>query len=337
MTGRFAVAAEEPRAKSGLGLVMYCVRHQRDRLRSASPPRDLFEPLPLLHHCREIGAGGAQLQLGVLDSKAAATVRKFAEQHVLYIEAIVSPPKRENDVERFDAQMKSAAEAGSIAARTVLIPGRRYEYFDSLDVFQEHADQARRSLELAAPIAEKYRVPLAAENHKDQRDGERIALLEHIGSEYVGACVDTGNSVALLEDPVETVRRFAPWAKSVHLKDQALKLYKDGFLLGDTPLGRGSLDLKQMVDILRKEKPNIRFTLELITRDPLKVPCLTERYWATFPDLPARELARTLRFVRQRQRDQLMYVSQLDAAQRAQREAENVRASLDFARDALRI
>ena len=26
----------------------------------------------------------------------------------------------------------------------------------------------------------------------------------------------------------------------------------------------------------------------MITRDPLKVPCLTEGYWTTFPDLPGK-------------------------------------------------
>ena len=36
----------------------------------------------------------------------------------------------------------------------------------------------------------------------------------------------------------------------------------------------------------------------MITRDPLSVPCITDRYWATFADLPARELARTLALVR---------------------------------------
>ena len=37
----------------------------------------------------------------------------------------------------------------------------------------------------------------------------------------------------------------------------------------------------------------------MITRDPLKVPCLTEGYWVTFPDLPGRHLAHTLSLVRE--------------------------------------
>ena len=116
-----------------------------------------------------------------------------------------------------------------------------------------------------------------------------------------------------------------------------MQLYEDGFLLGDIPLGQGFLDLKTMVAILRRRKPDIRFSLELITRDPLKVPCLTEKYWATFPDLPARDLARTLRAVREGSSDNLQYVTKMSPEQRLAREDANVRASLDYARGHLGI
>ncbi len=112
-----------------------------------------------------------------------------------------------------------------------------------------------RSLELAAPIAEKYRVAFAPENHKDHRISERVAALEKIDSEFVGACVDTGNNFALLEDPVDTARALAPWAHAVHLKDQAVQLTEQGFLFGDIPLGQGFVDLKQIVAILQSRGP----------------------------------------------------------------------------------
>ena len=56
----------------------------------------------------------------------------------------------------------------------------------------------------------------------------------------------------------------------------------------------GFLDLKQIVATLRAARPEIRLHLEMITRDPLRIPCLTQDYWSTFADLPARELARCL-------------------------------------------
>ena len=321
--------------RTGLGLVTYCCRLRQTWLQQRDPRSNLFEPFTFLAHCQELGAGGMQLSLGALDVARALRLRKRAEAAGLFVEAIINVPREKKDVEQFDAQMSTAVAAGAQAVRTTIIPGRRYEYFDSLDMFRQFDARGRRSLELAAPIAEKHRLPLAVENHKDHRNDERVALFEYISSEFVGACVDTGNSVALLEDPVETVEALAPWAHCVHLKDQAVQLYKDGFLLGDIPLGQGFLDLQRMVAILRRQKPKIHFSLELITRDPLQVPCLTEKYWATFPDLPASDLARTLRAVRVGAAPRLQHISSLSLADRVAQEDMNVRASLDYAADHL--
>ena len=73
----------------------------------------------------------------------------------------------------------------------------------------------------------------------------------------------------------------------------------DGFLLAEVPLGDGVP--RPAAGSSRRSaqaRPEIRLNLEMITRDPLKVPCLTEKYWATFADLPGRHLARTLALVR---------------------------------------
>ena len=334
-SGTSGLAAEPQR--TGLGLVLYCAKYRRDDLLRRAPDFDLYHPLHFLDHCRSIGAGGMQCSLGVLDAGAARELRRAAEKDNLYIEAIVRLPEKASELDRLDAELRTAAEVGAKAVRTTIIPGRRYEFFDSLEQFNEYDARGRRMLELAAPLAEKHRVPLAIENHKDHRDLQRIALFEQISSEFVGACVDTGNSFALLEDPLETVRRFAPWAKSVHLKDQALQPHPDGFLLADIPLGQGAMPLPEMVCILQAAKPDIRFSLELITRDPLVVTCLTDRYWATLPDLLASDLARTLRFVRDKSTGNLQYPSNLAPEQQLALEDANVRASLDYAQGTLRI
>ena len=51
----------------------------------------------------------------------------------------------------------------------------------------------------------------------------------------MGVNVDTGNSFALLEDPLEMVKAYAPWAFATHIKDMALAEYEDGFLVVTLP------------------------------------------------------------------------------------------------------
>ena len=73
----------------------------------------------------------------------------------------------------------------------------------------------------------------------------------------------------------------------------------------------------------------------MITRDPLPVPCLTEKYWATFGTLPGLHLARTLSMVRAHSsRRPLPRVEGLTVEERLGREDENVRRCLDYARAA---
>jgi hypothetical protein len=96
------------------------------------------------------------------------------------------------------------------------------------------------------------------------------------------------------------------------------------------------LDLKWMVDTIARARPHARFTLEMMTRSPLKIPCLTEPYWATFPDRGGKDLARTLALVRANpSRRPLPNVEALSSEDRLQLEIDNVRSCLQYSREKL--
>lgn len=329
------IAAEATLPTSRLGLVAYTCANRRKWMQQHEPNIDLFEPLTFLKHCHRLGAGGMQVSLGVLDSDRIKSLRDFADEHSLFIDGIVNPPKDDRDLARFEAEIRTAAEVKVQAVRTVVMPGRRYEQFKSISEFREAEANAVKMLKLAAPIVTQHRVKLAVENHKDQRLDERIALYKNLDAELIGATVDTGNSFALLDDPYEVIEALAPYAFAVHLKDQALREDTDGFLLGDIPLGHGGFDVKRMVSILKRAKPDIRMTLELITRDALKVPCLSERYWSTMPQVAGTDLARTLRFVREHETKKIQQVSALSLEKQMELEDANIAASLKYAREEL--
>jgi sugar phosphate isomerase/epimerase len=321
--------------KTGLGVCIYClgIRSRAERQRGGRA--DFSDPLTFLEYCHRLGAGGIQLPLNTKDEAYCAKLGGEAEKHGMFVEGILGLPNDRAGLERFEAEVRTAKQAGAKVIRVVMIPGRRYERFDSVEEFRKLARRGLESLQLAEPVAARHQVRLAVENHKDQRIPERLEMLKRISSEYVGTCVDTGNSFALLEDPLEVVEAYAPWAFSVHLKDQAVREYDDGFLFADVPLGEGFLDLARMVRILRGARPEVRFSLELITRDPLEVPCLTEKYWATFADVPGRDLARTLRIVRQSACERLPHVNDRPLDEQVKLEEENVTKCLAYARDHL--
>lgn len=317
--------------RTGMGLVIYDCNIRRRWLREQDSAFDLFEPLTFLKHCHSLGAGGMQANLGVMNTDEIDKLRAFASKHDLFVEAIIKPPKDDADKTRFEAEVKTARDVGVLTARTTIIPGRRYERFKTLEEFREFEKRGVKMLERSVPIIEKYRVPLAVENHKDQRIEERVGLFKHLECEFIGACIDTGNSFALLDGAYEPIEALAPYAFSVHLKDQALQSYEEGFLLGDIPLGQGSFDLNRMVTLIKKSRPDVRFSLELITRDPLKVPCLTDSFYATMPMANARELARTLKFVKEYPAKHLQQVTELPVSKQVELEDANVKASIRYA------
>ncbi|MCC7176317.1 MAG: hypothetical protein IT159_14090 [Bryobacterales bacterium] len=116
----------------------------------------------------------------------------------------------------------------------------------------------------------------------------------------------------------------------------AIPEYADGFLLVEVPLGDGILDMKWIVDTVARARPNTRFTLEMMTRSPLKIPCLTGRYWVTFDGINGRNLARTLAMVRANPpRRPLPDVGALSPEARLQLEIDNAVKCIVCSRDRL--
>lgn len=304
------------------------------RLRAEQQLRD---PLSFLDYCHKLGAGGVQMNIGIRDEAYTRKIQSCAEEYGMFIEGSASLSGSPSNIEKFEQIVRTAKQAGAKVNR-IAIGGRRYEQFDRAEQFKAFAKQSLKSLQLAEPVAAKHGIRLAIENHKDWRIPDMLSILERISSEHIGVCVDTGNNFALLEDPMEVVEAYAPWGLAVHLKDMAVAEYEDGFLLADVTLGKGLLDLPRMVQILRKARPEIRFTLEMATRDPLKVPCLTEKYWATLEDVPGSDLARTLRFVCTNATPQsLPRVNHLPLDEQIELEEQNIKKCLSYAAEHLNL
>ncbi len=339
--GIAAVAASgtsraQDRAPRSMGLVIHSFPVRLAADKDKRPEDRLSDPIRFLEYGKSLGAGGVQIGIGARDDAYADRLRGLAEAVSMDLEGIASLPRDEGDLPRFEAEIRTARRAGATIVRTVLSSGRRYETFDSPAAFRKSADRSVHSLGLAAPVVVKHGVRLAVENHKDWRSDELVAILKTLGCDHVGTCVDTGNSLALLEDPAETVEALAPLAFTTHIKDMGVEEYARGFRIAEVPLGDGTLDLPRIVQTLRAAHPDIPLNLEMITRDPLDVPCLDDRYWATFPDLPARHLARMLSWVRGHAPTRpLPRTSGLGPEERTRAEDDNIRRCLDYARDRL--
>lgn len=306
---------------------------RRYRKMNSSKYPEYANALEMIEHFSSLGFSGAQLTMHGLDSKLAKKILKRREALNFFMEGQIKLPKDETDVARFDRQVQETKAMKVEIIRTVCLSGRRYENFDTREAFQNFRKASEKSLKLAEPIMRKHKMRLAVENHKDWRCEEFLEILKNIDNEWVGVTLDTGNNISLLEDPMEVVKTLAPYAFTVHLKDMAVEEYEDGFLMSEVNLGDGFLDIEGMIQVIRKHNPDIRFNLEMITRDPLKIPCLTEKYWTTFDKITATELAVFLGKIKEhKSKEALPRISDMSVDAQLALEIENNETSVLFAK-----
>jgi 3-oxoisoapionate decarboxylase len=321
-----------PALRTSLGVVTYCFDIAKKASAELPGLPNLTRPLIFLEECWGVGAGGAQLSFGILPHDEIKAIRAFKEKTGMHLESTVDSRLSVTDPARLEAEFTTLQALGINIARTVLFAGRRYEQFKSLPEFKAALEAARQTLRRVEPMARRFGIRLAIENHKDQRTEERLQLLSEFSSEWIGACFDVGNNLALLENPIATAEAFAPWTLTVHFKDQGLREYDEGFLLADVPLGAGAIDLPKIISIVSAKRPAARFHLELITRDALRVPTLSDSYWGTLADLPARVLASHLEFLKGHKAGQpFPVISGLPLRERVAAERANIEQSFAFA------
>lgn len=315
----------------GMGIVVHSYAFRwNSKVESVRYP-GFRNAIDLLEHCHAIGAGGAQVMVGNWSMDFVQRVRDLRERLGLYLEGSIGLPSSADDIPRFESEVIAAREAGATVLRTVCLSGRRYENFHSSDDFSEFRNKSIANLQRAEPVVRKHRIKLAIENHKDWLSAELLEILRGLDSEWIGVNLDFGNNIALLEDAMEVVTALAPYTFTTHVKDMGVREYDEGFLLSEVPLGEGFLDLRKMFAICRKHNPGVRFNLEMITRDPLKIPCRKDEFWATFPPSRRRHLARTLRAVhRHPYPSDLPRISGLQPEQQLAVEEQNVVASLSY-------
>lgn len=319
-----------------MGIVVHSYAHRwNSKIESQKYP-GFRNAVELIEHCHEIGAGGVQVVVRDWTDDFVRKVRDRREKLGLFLEGSISLPGSTEDIARFEKDLLAAREAGARIVRSVCLSGRRYENFQSLEAFEAFRKKSISSLMRAEPIARKHKIKLAIENHKDWRAPELKEIMQNIDSEWVGVNLDFGNNVALVEDPMEVVKTLAPFTFTTHVKDMGVIEYENGFLLSEVPLGEGFLDLKKMFDVCRENFGDVNFNLEMITRDPLKIPCLTNEYWSTLPGVGAEALAHTLRLVRQhRFGPSLPETTPLAPEQVLEVEEKNILTSLQYSRASL--
>ena len=278
-----------------LGLDTYCYRYAAG-LWDYTPRENRAMSLDhFLEKAADLGLDGLQLadarHLDSFDYGYVTELRRKADALGLYLELGTSG----TNPDHLQNMVRAASVLGAAVVRTFVGAPRPITAPRMETIISDAASQLGEVL----PVCERYRVSLALENHQDLTTDELLRLLEIVDSPWLAVCFDTGNPLALLEDPMESARALGPLVRTVHLKDYQLCATPEGFSLIGCALGDGVVDLRGIIDLLRAEAPEAALNIECyLGRHPL--PALEDSYLRQLPETSASALGATLRLVRDR-------------------------------------
>ncbi len=110
-------------------------------------------------------------------------------------------------------------------------------------------------------------VKLAIENHDRFSCRTLVRIVEDLGPELVGICLDTVNSFGALEGPEVVVETLAPYALNLHIKDFTIARVSSqmGFVVNGCAAGQGRLDVPWLLKCLKSVGRDPNAILELWT------------------------------------------------------------------------
>ena len=200
------------------------------------------------------------------------------------------------EVEPFRRHLAICKQLGITTVRCVLssvLCGDRRP-IGGLEGWNRHLDEKIAILKEIAPVAEEAGVRIGVENHQDATSADLVYLCQTVDSPNVGITLDTGNPLAVAEDPVIFARTILPYLVHVHLKDYRMTPSPEGYRIFHCAIGAGVVDYPALFDLFRT-KDDLVCNIEMAALGERHIRLLTDDYWAGHSQRPVADVLPVLR------------------------------------------
>ena len=139
-------------------------------------------------------------------------------------------------------------------------------------------------------------IKLAVENHGgDLQAREMKMMIEAVGPDVMGVCLDSGNPVWMLEDPHMTLEMLIPYAATCHVRDSAVWKVPEGIAVRWVNMGDGNVDIDGWIRKFIQAKPGMPIIFEnLVSANPRVHAIYNPQFWDNWRKMPASEFSRFL-------------------------------------------
>jgi len=183
-------------------------------------------------------------------------------------ELLVEPKQQKKEIERLKKEVDVAAALGTLIMRHDVTCGfDAYKNYSGPKTFAAALKIVVPAIRAIADYGQSKRVATTVENHGFYMQASKRVeqLIEKVNHRNYALTLDMGNFLCVNEDPVEAVRRLAPYTVLAHVKDFHIKPKKDapGPDWFDTPksialrgaiVGHGQIDVPAQLRILKQAK-----------------------------------------------------------------------------------
>ena len=122
------------------------------------------------------------------------------------------------------------------------MPGYEPEVPEIIDLIQEHL-----------PSLQEKNITLSIENHDRLQARELAQIMEDVGSEQLGICLDSVNSMGAGEGLAQIVQTLAPYTVNLHVKDFCIRRMPHlmSFGIDGRTAGKGMLNAPWLLEQIR--------------------------------------------------------------------------------------
>jgi sugar phosphate isomerase/epimerase len=232
------------------------------------PVWDIFG---LMDEAKKLGFDGLHLtaaDLGSANEARLRDVRRAAEERGIFLEYNFSL-----DASHYDHRLTNTMEEGVAICEKIGSDIGKI----SMDITRPHPvcgcafhprvipqlEEVARKAIAAAPVAQNAGVRLCVENHTEVFSDEVLWVVHRVDHPYVGACVDTNNSLMVGEDPLTAIRKLAPVSYTNHFSDHRIVFDQYGCRITGVAAGTGDVPMEEAYRIIRSNPQMKRLNLEV--------------------------------------------------------------------------
>jgi sugar phosphate isomerase/epimerase len=239
--------------------------------------------------------------IGTLEPDNLKKVRAYAQDRGIEVELGMRSICPTSSL--FDAKQGTAEEQLSRAATAAVTVGSRIVRC----VLGQAADRSmpggiERHIENTVKVLRNSKsritdagLKVAIENHAgDMQARELKSLIEGAGTDFVGACLDSGNPLWTIEDPHLTLETLAPYVLTSHVRDTSVWNSPQGIAVAWTRMGEGNIGIDDYIREFNTKCPGRPLSLEIIVTGPRYYNYRDPKFWEAYRSTPAWEFARFL-------------------------------------------